>query len=108
MDFRAEIPTEIPIENDKNLDASAKRKPRVSFGEVLFCIFLVCQRTKALCQSGWVSKLHHPWDDCIFTYMKTLKINQSWIGRYTVRPTGIRWKGLGLEGVGGFHHGFTC
>ena len=36
---RAEIPTEIPIDSDKNLDASAKRKPRVSFGEVFFGIF---------------------------------------------------------------------
>ena len=36
----------------------------------------------------------------IYRSMKTLKINHSWICRYTVRPMGIRWKGLGLEGVG--------
>ena len=27
----------------------------------------------------------------IYTYMKTIKINHSWIGKYTVRPMGPSW-----------------
>ena len=45
-----------------------------------------------------------PWDDSIFTYMKTIKINHSWIGTYTKLVPWIRngietWLPLSIQPI---------
>ena len=40
---------------------------------------------------------YHPWDDCIFTYMKTIKINHENVGKYTISSHGSYGKPRCLE-----------
>ena len=41
--------------------------------------------------SGVLPYPYHPWDWYIYLYKFTIKINHSWIGKYTVRPMDPKW-----------------